>query len=323
MKKLLIITSGGDSPGMNAAIRAVLRAALSFGWQVYGCQDGYGGLINGSIVRMHSKDVANCVQRGGTILRTKRFPEFLKPGVRDQALAYLRAQKIDALVILGGDGSFSGARLLAQAGGPKIVGIPCTIDNDIIGTEYTLGFDTACNTALIAIDKIRDTAFSLNRHFLVEVMGRSSGFLAVDVGMAGGAELIVIPELPISAADIVHTISNRTRKKMASIIVVAEAECPGRSFEIAKAIESLSGIAYKVCVLGHIQRGGSPTVLDRKLATLMGYAALQCLESGDSQKMMAHVKGEVVPVPLPDPALGTRTFDFKTQLHINHLVCTH
>ena len=202
-----------------------------------------------------------------------------------------------------------------------MVGIPCTIDNDIIGTEYTLGFDTARNTALQAIDKIRDTAFSLNRHFLVEVMGRAAGFLAVDVGIAGGAEFIIIPEIPLTSAEIAHRIQNRMRKKMASIVVVAEADHPGRSFQLAEEIKMISKISYKVCILGHTQRGGAPTVEDRKLAALMGYHAIASLMRGESQKMMAIQKNEVVAVPFPDPNIGARRFSEKALLDINQLIC--
>jgi 6-phosphofructokinase 1 len=321
LQKLLIITSGGDAPGMNAAIRAVLRTALSHGLEVYGCENGYQGLIDRNVFKMTSKDAANCIQRGGTILKTGRCSQFQDPAVRAGCLEYLQQLGIDALAVLGGDGSFRGAYTLEKEGGPKTIGIPCTIDNDIIGTEYTLGFDTACNTALQAIDKIRDTAFSHNRHFLVEVMGRAAGFLAVEVGIAGGAEFILIPEVPLTIDEIVHNIQHRTRKKMASIVVVAEADQPGRSFRLAEEIEAKSSISYKVCVLGHIQRGGAPTVEDRKIAALMGYHAVECLLQGESQKMIAMQKNVVLPVPFPDPALGARKFNEKSLLEINRLIC--
>jgi 6-phosphofructokinase 1 len=320
-KKLLILTSGGDAPGMNAAIRAVLRTALSHGLELYSCENGYQGLIDQTISPMTSKDAANCIQRGGTILKTGRCEKFLDPAVRANCLKYLQQIGIDALAVLGGDGSFRGAYLLEKEGGPRTVGIPCTIDNDIIGTEYTLGFDTACNTALQAIDKIRDTAFSLNRHFLVEVMGRAAGFLAVDVGIAGGAEFILIPELPLGVDEVVHHIKNRLRKKMASIVVVAEAERPGRSFQLAEEIKAKSGISYKVCVLGHIQRGGSPTVIDRKTAALMGYHAVACLMRGESGKMIAVQKNELLAVPFPEASLGARRFTDEKLLEINQLIC--
>ncbi len=321
LKRLLILTSGGDAPGMNAAIRAVLRAALSHGLEIYGCENGYQGLIDQAIFPMVSKDAANCIQRGGTILKTGRCEKFLDPKVRANCLTYLQQLGIDAIAVLGGDGSFRGASLLEKEGGPKTIGIPCTIDNDIIGTEYTLGFDTACNTALQAIDKIRDTAFSLNRHFLVEVMGRAAGFLAVDVGIAGGAEFILIPELPLTIDQLVHRIQNRLRKKMASIVVVAEAERAGRSFQLAEEIKAKSGISYKVCVLGHIQRGGSPTVTDRKIAALMGYYAVEYLMQGESGKMVAMQENKLTIAPFPDVHLGARKFTDEKLLEINQLIC--
>lgn len=320
-KKLLIITSGGDAPGMNAGIRAVLRTALSEGIEVFACENGYQGLIDKTVFAFASRDVANSLQRGGTILKTGRCQEFREKAVRDKCRDYLKSLGIDMMVVLGGDGSFRGAWMLEREGGPKIVGIPCTIDNDIIGTEYTIGFDTACNTALQAIDKIRDTAFSLNRHFLVEVMGRAAGFLAVEVGIAGGAEFILIPEMPLSTASLVQHIQHRKRKKLASIIVVAEADEPGRSMQLAKEIESLSGLSYKVCILGHIQRGGAPTVTDRKIASLMGYEAVQCLLKGHSQKMIALKDEKIIAVDFPDPALGARLFSEERLLKINRILC--
>ncbi|HVV69882.1 MAG TPA: 6-phosphofructokinase [Gammaproteobacteria bacterium] len=327
IKKLLIITSGGDAPGMNAGIRAVLRTAIANGIEVYGCEGGYKGLIEQNVFPLTSRDVANSIQRGGTILKTDRCEAFLQKPVRDKCREYLQALGIDAMVVLGGDGSFRGAFMLEQEGGPKTMGIPCTIDNDIVGTEYTIGFDTACNTALQAIDKIRDTAFSLNRHFLVEVMGRAAGFLAVEVGIAGGAEFILIPEVPISVEDLVQRIQSRPRRKLASIIVVAEAETTGRSFAIAEKIKQLSDISYKVCVLGHIQRGGEPTVKDRKMASLMGYHAVEHLLRGDTQKMIAVSKDQLIPVAFPDPAKGARRFDEKRfdeeveLMKINQIIC--
>ncbi len=321
IKKLLIVTSGGDAPGMNAAIRAVLRTAVYRGIEVYACRGGYQGLIDRNVFPLVPKDSANSIQRGGTFLKTNRCEAFYNRGVRDDCREYLQSLGIDALAVLGGDGSFRGAVLLENEGGPRTVGIPCTIDNDIIGTDYTIGFDTACNTALQAIDKIRDTAFSLNRHFLVEVMGRAAGFLAVDVGIAGGAEFILIPELPITTDELVNHIQNRRRKKLASIIVVAEAGQPGRTFGLAESIKEKSGLSYKVCILGHIQRGGAPTVKDRKIASLMGFQAVECLLQGETQKMVALHEEELKFVPFPDPAKGARCFKEAELLKINQIIC--
>ena len=275
MEKILILSSGGDAPGMNAAIRAAVRAALHHDVEVYGTLLGYQGLIEKNIFPLTAEFVGNSIQRGGTILQSGRCPAFKEDSVRDECREFLIENDIGGIVILGGDGSFRGASLLAHGSDIKVVGVPCTIDNDIPGTDYAIGFDTARNTALRAIDKIRDTAFSFNRNFLVEVMGRNSGFLAVDVGIAGGAEFILIPESPMDVDKLVERIEHRERRKRASIIVVAEANSPGRSFTIAKKIEELSGIEYKVCVLGHTQRGGSPTVQDRKMGSIMGYMAIE------------------------------------------------
>lgn len=319
--KVAVLTSGGDAPGMNAAIRAVVRTALSEGAEVVGFLDGYKGLVEDNFINMDRKSVANCIQRGGTILRTKRYPEFTDPSVRATAIANLTKHGIDALVVLGGDGSFRGAQLLSEECNIKTIGIPCTIDNDIAGTEYTLGFDTACNTALQAIDKIRDTAFSHSRNFLVEVMGRSSGFLALDVGIAGGAEFIMVPEMQITTDDLVKKIAHRARYKMGSIIVVAEAEKPGRSFTIAEKIRSELNIEYKVAVLGHTQRGGTPSVRDRKVASLMGFHAVKALLAGHTKKMIAYVNEECIEADIPTVKTKPRRLTNSDVLDINHILC--
>jgi len=321
IKKLLVLTSGGDAPGMNAVIRATVRAALRYGIEVYGCQGGFQGLIDERIFAMDHESVANCIQRGGTILQTGRFPEFAEKTTREKACKILQTHHFDALVVLGGDGSFRGGALLEEECGIKVIGIPCTIDNDIRGTEYAIGFDTARNTALHSIDRIRDTASSLNTNFLVEVMGRASGFLAVDVGIAGGAEFILIPESPITVEDLADRIQQRKRVKKASIIVVAEADDAGRSFNIAKKLYDLSGIYYRVCVLGHTQRGGSPTVKDRKIASMMGVKAINVLMKGTSKKMIAMVNNELILTEFPDPALGARSFSDTELLHLNEIIC--
>lgn len=321
INKLLVLSSGGDAPGMNAAIRAVVRTGIHYGMEVFGCHFGYKGLLDRSIVAMSSHAVANCIQRGGTILHTNRFPEFKEKAVRDQARAILSEIGINAMVVIGGDGSFRGASLLQQEGGPAVMGIPATIDNDIQGTEYTLGFNTACNTALDAIDKIRDTASSHNRHFLVEVMGRNAGFLAVEVGIAGGAEFILIPERPISTPELVKRMQEPKRRKSSSIMVVAEADHPGRSFVLSKDIEAASGIEYKVCILGHTQRGGSPTVVDRKMASIMGVRAVEALREGVTGHMTAIVKDTLTLVPFPAVGLAQRAFKNFNLLKVNGILC--
>jgi 6-phosphofructokinase 1 len=321
LKRIMVLTSGGDAPGMNAAIRAVVRTALAYDIEVLGCKRGFKGLVEGDIELMDHASVANLIQRGGTILKTTRFPEFSKKEVRQEAIEQLRKHKIDALVVLGGDGSFRGAKILAEESGLRVIGIPCTIDNDILGTEYTIGFDTARNTAIQAIDKIRDTAFSHNNNFLVEVMGRAAGFLAMDVGIAGGAEYIVLPEMPFSVEHLIDNISSRNRFKLGSIIVVAEADNPGRSFQLAKNIQEKTNILYKVCVLGHTQRGGTPTVRDRRVASLMGYAAVKALIDGYNEKMVAYNAELCTLVDFPDPALGARKLDMQHYLDINRVLC--
>lgn len=320
-KKLVILSSGGDAPGMNAAIRAAVRMAIHLGIEVFGAENGYSGLIHQNLIPITSDYVGNIVQRGGTILKTGRCPEFKDPGVRKATAHFLKSLKIDYLLVLGGDGSFRGASLLSEEGGPATIGIPCTIDNDIPGTDYCIGFDTARNTALEAIDKIRDTAFSLNRNFMIEVMGRATGFIAVDVGISGGAEAILIPEFPITTEALVEKIQNKRRKKGTSIMVVAEADHPGRSVALAEEIKQRSGIEYKVCILGHTQRGGSPTVIDRKIGSLMGAKAIEGLLQGENRKMVAEVADEIVLVPFPPPDKGTRFFKDKKILELNDIIC--
>ena len=319
--KILVVTSGGDAPGMNAAIRAVVRTAIFYGIEVYGCKLGYRGIIAQDIMHLDERSVANCIQRGGTLLQSDRYLGFHQPDVRQQAIEILRQRHIDALVVLGGDGSFRGASLLSHEGGFQVIGIPCTIDNDIHGTDYTVGFDTARNTALEAIDRIRDTAFSHNRDFLVEVMGRSSGFLAVDVGLAGGAEFILLPEFPIKIDTLVQRIKARHRDKLGSIIVIAEADEPGRSIKIAKELKQKTGADYKVCILGHTQRGGTPSLMDRKVASLMGSKAVELLCQGQTNHMLAMQQGKLVNTIFPDIAIGSRKFDDLELLKVNTRLC--
>ena len=320
-QKILILTSGGDAPGMNAAIRAAVRTAISKGYDVYGCESGFQGLIDKKIFPMHANSVANCIQRGGTILKSARCESFKNQDIQKQCSDYLQQQGFTCLIILGGNGSFQGALKLSQHNQIQVIGIPCTIDNDINGTEYCIGFDTACNTALQAIDRIRDTALSHDRHFIIEVMGRASGFLAVEIGIAGGAEAIVIPEYPISTADIIQPIINNPRKKLTSIIVIAEADKPGHSMEIANEIKQLCNIEYKTCILGHTQRGGTPTVKDRSIASRMGYRAVENIVPNGKHQMMARIGNQVLAVDLPAPNNPTRYFSRTDLLELNHIIC--
>ncbi len=321
MKKIIVLTSGGDAPGMNAAIRAVVRTGSYYGLKVYGCKLGYQGLVDEKLISLEPESVANCIQHGGTILKADRCMDFYEKSVRDRCRAFLKSETIDGLIVIGGNGTFRGAALLSEEGGPAVIGIPGTIDNDIYNTEYTIGFDTARNTALQAIDKIRDTASSHNRNFVVEVMGRRSGFLAVDVGIAGGAEIILIPEVDISYQAIADKLTQHKRPKQSSIIVVAEADKPGRSFEIAKQLEHITGITYRVCILGHTQRGGSPTTADRLIASEMGYLAVKSLIENQSHKMTAMNQGRLALAPFPTEENTTRVFTDKRLLELNDVLC--
>jgi 6-phosphofructokinase 1 len=296
---IAILTSGGDSPGMNPAIRGVVRAALHHGIKVYGVHKGYSGLIIGDLTEMNSASVTNIVQRGGTILKSDRCLAFKDPEVRYQAAEILKEKGIDSLVVIGGDGSLTGAHLLAAENDIRVIGLPGTIDNDIYGTDDTIGFDTAVNTALDAIDKIRDTALSHESLFLVEVMGRNSGFIATHVGIACGAEMIVVPEYEVQIESICFQLaSNREQGKGSSgIIVVAEGQTPGLTYSLATQLKQHNQTA-KVCILGHIQRGGSPTGHDRVLASCLGASAVDYLCAGYNDVMIGVKNGQIVDTPL-------------------------
>lgn len=320
-KKLLVLTSGGDAPGMNAAIRAVVRTAYHYNFAPYACYHGYTGLINQEIFPMPPSSVSNCIQRGGTILKTSRSEAFKDQKTRDACREFLQQQGINYLITIGGDGTFRGASLLEMEGGPKAIGIPATIDNDIVGSEYTLGFDTARNTALNAIDHIRDTAVSHDRYFIVEVMGRCTGFLAVDVGLSGGAEFILTPEFPIAIPELAKQIMCERRKKQSMIIVAAEAEKAGRSIAIAEQLTKLTGkTEYRVCILGHIQRGGNPTAFDRAIATQMGYLAVKSLAEGKSNSMIAVQHNQLILTQFPDPTRPHRCLTADDLLKINSII---
>lgn len=301
IKKIAVITSGGDAPGMNAAIRAAVRTAIYRNLEIVGIVGGYAGLLQGQFQQMQLRSVANIIQRGGTILKTGRCLEFHKPEFRKIAAEKLQQEGIEALVCIGGDGSFRGAHLLNQEYQVKVVGVPGTIDNDIFGTDNTIGFDTAVNTALEAIDRIRDTAASHDRLFIVEVMGRNSGFIAAHVGLAGGAETIFAPEhlFPIENA-IKQIKMGATKGKMSSILIAAEGQKPGRAYDLADAIRKKAGLEAKVCILGHIQRGGAPTSSDRILASRLGSAAIDSLVSGDTNVMVGVIHDQIVKVPFVD-----------------------
>ncbi len=298
LKNIGVFTSGGDAPGMNAAIRAVVRTSIRHGLQVTGIIQGYPGMVAGEFMPLSVNSMANIIQRGGTILKTGRLPEFHQAETRARAVQNIRGAGIDALICIGGDGSFTAAHLLWSEHSFPIIGVPATIDNDIAGTDTTIGFDTAVNVALDAIDRIRDTAASHDRLFIVEVMGRDSGFIAVDVGLAGGAEEIFIPENPATVDQAVERIKRgMARGKGSSILVAAEGHKPGRAYDLAEAIRKKSGFDAKVCILGHIQRGGSPTAVDRISASRFGARAVEALKEGVCDAMVGIQANELALVP--------------------------
>lgn len=303
-KHIGVFTSGGDAPGMNAAIRAVTRSAIQKGLKVTGILGGYQGILNQEYELLHLRGMANILQRGGTILKTGRCLEFHRVEIRNKAIENLKLHGIEALVCIGGDGSFAGAHALWREHKFPVIGIPGTIDNDIWGTDVTLGFDTAVNTALSAIDKIRDTADSHDRLFIVEVMGRNSGFIAAHVGLAGGAEEVIAPDFLLPIDSIISKIQEaRKRGKKSSIIITAEGEKPGRAYDLAEQFRKRAGLEAKVAILGHQQRGGSPTANDRILASRLGVAAIEALLNKESDKMVGVSKG-VVTLTAFDKAIG-------------------
>ena len=300
IKRVGVLTSGGDSPGMNAAIRAVVRSGIYHKLEVFGIMRGYAGMIDGEIAKMESKSVANIIQRGGTILKTGRCKEFFTKEGREKAYKNLVKHGINGLVIIGGDGSFRGAQVFSNEFDIPCIGIPGTIDKDIAGTDFTIGFDTAVNTAVEAIDKIRDTADAHDRLFIIEVMGRDSGYIALHSGIATGAENILIPERKTVIEEIICALAEKERRqKLVNIIVVAEGEEFGGANEVAKVIkERLPQQEVRVCILGHIQRGGAPSCFDRLIASRMGYAGIECLIEGRHNVFVGIVNNKMHYIPL-------------------------
>jgi 6-phosphofructokinase 1 len=307
LKRIAVMTSGGDSPGMNAAIRAVVRVALHQGVEVWGIYSGYAGMYQDKMEKLTSRSVGSMMQRGGTFLGTARCEEFKTLEGRQQAAENLKRRGIEGVAIIGGDGSMRGAQLLSELG-ICVVGLPGTIDNDIWGTDYTIGFDTATNTVVDAINKLRDTASSHGRVIVLEVMGRNSGWIAMTAGLAGGAEKILIPEIQINYEDLFTTLhqSNTVGKKY-SVVVVAEGA--GKAQNIAEKIVKGTGLDTRVSVLGHIQRGGSPSVFDRILASTLGEHATMALISGMTNVMSGSKNGTAVMVDLADAIGNKRTID--------------
>lgn len=298
--KIAVLTSGGDSPGMNAAIRAVVRTGIFHGLEVYGVMRGYSGMIDDDIFKMESRSVANIIQRGGTILKCARSKEFREPAGRQIAFQNLQKRGINGLVVIGGDGSFKGAQIFSNEFDIPCIGLPGTIDKDIAGTDFTIGFDTAVNTAVEAIDKIRDTADAHDRLFVVEVMGRDAGYIALHSGIATGAENILIPETRTDIDELINSLSEKEkRRKLVNLVVVAEGDEFGGGNEIARIVKRrLPNIDTRVCILGHIQRGGSPTCLDRLIASRMGYHAVESLIQGRYNVMVGIVNNKLYYTPL-------------------------
>jgi len=324
IQKIAVMTSGGDAPGMNAAIRAVIRTAVFYKLEAYGIYRGYQGLIEGDLERFSARNVSNIINRGGTILKTARSKEFRTIEGRKKAYEQLIKHDIDALVVIGGDGSFTGAEIFSEEFDFPVIGIPGTIDNDIFGTDFTIGFDTASNTATDAIDKIRDTASSHNRLFFIEVMGRNAGFLALYSGIAGGAEEILIPEENIGIDKLVESLRRSKRAgKTSSIVIVAEGDTTGKNvFELAKYVdENLKEYESRVVIVGHIQRGGSPTTFDRVLASRLGVKAVEALLDGKNKIMVGFKNNKVEYTNLKDAISLHRTIN-KDLLNISDILTT-
>ncbi|HUM47208.1 MAG TPA: 6-phosphofructokinase [Chitinophagales bacterium] len=299
IKSIGVFTSGGDAPGMNAAVRAVVRTGLYHGLKVFGIMRGYEGLIDGDIVEMQSRSVSNIIHRGGTILKTARSKRFMTREGMVAANENIKKFGIDAIVALGGDGTFRGALEFNNHFEVPFIGLPCTIDNDLYGTDHTIGYDTAINTAMEAIDKIRDTADSHNRLFFIEVMGRDAGFIAMRSGIATGAEAILIPESPLSIDQLIAKLERGwQRKKSSGIVVIAEGEEEGGAFEVARKVkEKFDQYDTRVSVIGHMQRGGNPTCQDRVLASRLGLAAVEALLDGKKNVMVGVMHHDVIYTP--------------------------
>lgn len=302
MKKIGVLTSGGDSPGMNAAIRAVVRTAIYHNLEVVGIREGYNGLIEGSFTKMGPRSVSNIINLGGTILKSARSMEFKTEEGRKKAYENCVSHGVDALVCIGGDGTFTGAKIFNEEHGIKVIGVPGTIDNDIFGTDFTIGYDTALNTAMDAIDKIRDTATSHNRIFFIEVMGRDAGFIALNTGIATGAIDILLPETTDSMEELFNTFRKAWKRgKNSSIVVVAEGETLATTYDLAnKTKEKFPDADIRVTILGHIQRGGSPSCADRVLASRLGYGAVIGLMKGLTNVMAGIQANQLVYTPIED-----------------------
>ena len=309
IQRVAVFCSGGDAPGMNAAIRAVVRTGAYRGLHIYGIYHGYEGMIDGDIKRLETGDVANIIHRGGTVLKTARSKRFLTKAGRKSAYETLMAHDIDALVAIGGNGTFTGAHIFEKEFGMPVVGIPGTIDNDLAGTDYTIGFDTAVNTAIEAVDKIRDTADSHNRLFFVEVMGRDTGFIALNTGIGSGAGGILIPESKTDVDALLERLNRMAkRRKLFNLIIVAEGNENGNAQALSKLVSKrFSEYETKVTIIGHLQRGGAPTALDRLISSRMGFSAVEGLLEGQHDVMIGIQRDDVVYVPMSEAISGKKT----------------
>jgi len=319
-KYIGVLSSGGDAPGMNAAIRAVVRTGIYHGNILFGIKRGYQGMIEGDIEQLNRYSVSNIIKDGGTVLQTARSSEFLTKEGREKAFKNLKRFGIDSIIIIGGDGSFRGLHQLIQEFPIQGIGIPGTIDNDLYGTDFTVGFDTAVNTALEAIDKIRDTASSHSRLFIIEVMGRTSGYIALYTGIGGGAEDILVPEAPMDIQKLIAKLDAQHKAgKQSSIIVITEGEAAGGAQEMKSAIEKAINWDIKVSVLGHVQRGGDPTAFDRVLASRLGYEAVLAVMNNENDKMVGMVNKTVTLTPLEETWTKKKDMDM-TYLKMNEVL---
>lgn len=311
IKRIAVFTSGGDAPGMNAAVRAVVRTAVYHDLHIYGIYRGYDGMVNGDIKRLDVGDVANIIQRGGTVLKTARSEAFRTVDGRKQAYESLTAHDIDGVVAIGGNGTYTGADIFMKEYNIPFVGLPGTIDNDIFGTDYTIGFDTAINTAIEAVDKIRDTADSHNRLFFVEVMGRHAGFIALHTGIGSGAGAIFLPENEKTIEELNETLRKSVkRQKLFNLVIVAEGNLNGDANELAKQIKVLNPhFDIKVTIIGHLQRGGSPTAMDRVLASRMGHSAVKALLRGEGGVALGIINDKITFTPFVEAISKNKTLN--------------
>ena len=311
IKRIGVFTSGGDAPGMNAAVRAVVRTSIYHKCEVYGIYNGYEGMINGDIKKLQKKDVANIIHRGGTILKTSRSKEFMEKAGRMKAYKNLKKHKIDGCVAIGGNGTFTGGLVFESEHDIPFIGVPGTIDNDIFGTDYTIGYDTAINTAVEAIDRIRDTADSHSRLFFIEVMGRHAGYIALNTGIGSGAGYTFLPETKNTIEDLVSFLEGSlSRNKLFNLIIVAEGNKTGNALKISKKLKKINTkFDSRVTIIGHLQRGGAPSAMDRVLASRFGYTAVNTLIAGEKNQAVGIIDGEMVLTPFDQAINKTKDID--------------